>query len=96
MRKIDIGNLFIGELFITGDRYFSNSETFVEGRKRKSEMGKLKINGIVCQSVIYVSGRTQGSEFWRICLKCHCRWKLFNSLGQLLSSLELTNSKIFN
>ena len=26
-------------------------------------IGKLKINGIVSQSVIYVSGSTQGSEF---------------------------------
>ena len=26
-------------------------------------IGKLKINGIVSQSVIYVSGRTQGSDF---------------------------------
>ena len=42
--EFDIGNLFIGELFITSERNFSNSETFVTGRKRISETGKLKIN----------------------------------------------------
>ena len=42
--ELDIGNLFIGELFITSERNFSKSETFVDGRKRKSETGKLKIN----------------------------------------------------
>ena len=32
-------------------------------------IGKLKINGIVSQSVIYLSGSTQGSEFWADLLK---------------------------
>ena len=30
-------------------------------------IGKLKINGIVSQSVIYVSGSTQGSDFEQVC-----------------------------
>ena len=34
-----------------------------KGGKGKSETGKLKINQIVSRSVIYLPGRTQGSEF---------------------------------
>ena len=64
--ELDIGNLFIGELFITSESrtlHFSNSGIFVDGRNKENRVSKLKINGIVSQSVIYLSGRTQGSEF---------------------------------
>ena len=61
-----IGNQFIGELFITSERQniaFLNSGIFVDGRNKENRASKLKINGIVSQSVINLSGRTQGSEF---------------------------------
>ena len=61
-----IGNQFIGELFITSERrtlHFLNSGIFVDGRNKENRASKLKINGIVSQSVINLSGRTQGSEF---------------------------------
>ena len=58
-------------------------------------IGNLKINGIVSQSVIYVSGSTQGSEFWADLLKVSSLLETFDSFGELLSSLELSNSKLF-
>ena len=64
--ELDIGNLFIGELFITSESrtlHFFNSDLFVDGRNKENRASKLKINGFVSQSVIYVSGSTQGSEF---------------------------------
>ena len=45
--EFDIGNLFIGELFITsGNRtlYFSDSDIFMDGRNKEKRIGKLKIN----------------------------------------------------
>ena len=32
-------------------------------------------------------------NFEWICSKCHRHWKHFDSFGELLSSLEITNSK---
>ena len=64
--EFDIGNLFIGELFITSESrtlHFLDSDIFVDGRNKEKRVGKLKINGIVSRSVIYLSGSTQGSEF---------------------------------
>ena len=64
--ELDIGNLFIGELFITSESrtlHFFNIDLFVNGRNKENRVSKLKINGFVSQSVIYVSGSTQGSEF---------------------------------
>ena len=64
--EFDIGNLFIGELFITSENrtlHFLKSAMFVDGRNKENRVSKLKINRIVSQSVIYLSGRTQGSEF---------------------------------
>ena len=61
----NIGNLFIGELFIISeDRtlHFMNSGIFVDGRNQENGANKLRINGIVSQSVIYLSGRTQGMQ----------------------------------
>ena len=56
---LDIEILFIGELLLISE---SRTVTYswMGGIRR---IGKLKINGIVSQSVIYVSGSTQGSEF---------------------------------
>ena len=62
----NIENLFIGELLLISENrtlHFSDSDIFVDGRNKKNRASKLKINGIVSQSVIYLSGRTQGSEF---------------------------------
>ena len=53
--EFDTGNLFIGELFITSESrtlHFSNSGIFMDRRNKEKRAGKLKINGIVCQSVI--------------------------------------------
>ena len=64
--EFDIGNLFIGELFITSESrtlHFSNSGIFMDGRNKENRAIKLKINWIVIRSVIYLSGRTQGSAF---------------------------------
>ena len=57
----------IGELFITSESRtlnFSNSDIFVHGRNKERRVSKLEINWIVSWSVIYLSGRTQGSAFW--------------------------------
>ena len=43
----DIGNLFIGELFITSESrtlHFLKSGIFVDGRNKEKRIGKLKIN----------------------------------------------------
>ena len=60
--ELDIEILFIDEFLVISESRtldFLNSDLFVDGRR----IGKLKINGFVSQSVIYVSGSTQGSEF---------------------------------
>ena len=60
--ELDIEILFFDELLVISESRtldFSNSDLFVDGRR----ISKLKINGFVSQSVIYVSGSTQGSEF---------------------------------
>ena len=70
MREFDFGILFIGELLVTseyGTLHFLDSDIFVDGRNKEKRIGKLKINWIVNQSVIYLSGRTQGSVFEEIC-----------------------------
>ena len=56
-------------------------------------IGKLKIDGFVSQSVIYLSGSTQGSEFWADLLKVSSSLETFDFFDELLSSLEITNSK---
>ena len=60
-RKSNIENLFIGELLVTSENrtlHFSDSDIFVDGRNKENRVSKLKINWIVRQSVIYLSGRT--------------------------------------
>ena len=57
---------FIDELLVISENrtlYFSDSDIFVAGRNKENRASKLKINGIVSWSVIYLSGSTQGSEF---------------------------------
>ena len=64
--ELDIEILFIGELLLISESrtlHFFNSDLFVDGRNKENRASKLKINGFVSQSVIYVSGSTQGSEF---------------------------------
>ena len=48
--EFDIGNLFIGELFITSENrtvHFLDSDIFMDVRNKERGIGKLKINGIV-------------------------------------------------
>ena len=64
--ELDIEILFIGELLLISESRtldFSKSDLFVDGRNKEKRIGKLKINGFVSWSVIYLSGSTQGSEF---------------------------------
>ena len=64
--ELDIEILFIDELLVISESRtldFSNSDLFVDGRNKENRASKLKINGIVSQSVIYLSGSTHGSEF---------------------------------
>ena len=45
--EFDIGNLFIGEMFITSESrtlHFLNSGIFVDGRNKENRAIKLKIN----------------------------------------------------
>ena len=45
--EFDIGNLFIGELFITSDirtLHFSNSDIFVDRRNKENRISKLRIS----------------------------------------------------
>ena len=57
--ELDIEILFIDELLVISE---SRTVTYSRmGGIRK--IGKLRIDGFVSQSVIYVSGSTQGSEF---------------------------------
>ena len=42
---------------------FLDRDIFMDGRNKENRASKLKINGIVSQSVINLSGRTQGSVF---------------------------------
>ena len=62
--ELDIGILFIDELLVISESRKLDFRTvtylWMGGIRR---IGKLKINGIVSQSLIYVSGSTQGSEF---------------------------------
>ena len=55
--EFDIGNQFIGELFITSESKtldLSNSDLFVDGRNKVKRQPQ--INRIVSQSVINLSG----------------------------------------
>ena len=64
--ELDIAILFIGELLLISENrtlHSSDSDLFVDGRNKERRLSKLKINGFVSQSVIYLSGSTQGSEF---------------------------------
>ena len=64
--ELDIEILFIDELLVISEGRtldFSNSDLFMDGRNKENRASKLKVNGIVSQSVIYLSGSTQGSEF---------------------------------
>ena len=70
--ELDIGILLIDELLViseSGTLDFSNSDLFVDGSNKENKVSKLRINWIVSQSVIYLSGSTQGSEFWADLLK---------------------------
>ena len=62
--ELDIGILFIDELLVISDSRKLDFQTvtysWMGGIRRIS---KLKINGFVSRSVIYLSGSTQGSEF---------------------------------
>ena len=65
--ELDIEILFIDELLLISENrtlHSSDSDIFVDGRNKERKIGKLKINWIVSRSVIYLSGSTQGSEFW--------------------------------
>ena len=57
--ELDIVILFIDELLVINE---SRTVTYswMGGIRR---LGKLKIDGFVSRSVIYLSGSTQGSEF---------------------------------
>ena len=64
--ELDIDILFIDELLVISENrtlHFSDSDIFVDGSNKENRASKLKIDGIVSRSVIYLSGRTQGSEF---------------------------------
>ena len=64
--ELDIGILFIGELLLISENrtlHSLDSDLFVDGRNKERRLSKLKINGFVSRSVIYLSGSTQGSEF---------------------------------
>ena len=62
--ELDIEILFIGELLLIseGRKFDFRTVTYswMGGIRR---IGKLKIDRFVSQSVIYLSGSTQGSEF---------------------------------
>ena len=62
--ELDIGILFIDELLVISDSrkldFRTVTSLWMGGIRR---IGKLKINGFVSRSVIYLSGSTQGSEF---------------------------------
>ena len=62
--ELDIEILFIGELKLISEGRKLDFRTvtylWMGGIRR---IGKLKIDGFVSQSVIYLSGSTQGSEF---------------------------------
>ena len=62
--ELDIGILFIDELLVLSDSrkfdFRTVTYSWMGGIRR---IGKLKINGFVSRSVIYLSGSTQGSEF---------------------------------
>ena len=96
--ELDIVILFIDELLVISENrtlHSSNSDLFVDGRK-ENRASKLRINWIVSRSVIYLSGSTQGSEFWADLLKVSSSLKTFVSFGELLSSLEFNNSKFIH
>ena len=62
--ELDIGILLIDELLVISDSrkldFPTVTYSWMGGIRR---IGKLKIDGFVSQSVIYLSGSTQGSEF---------------------------------
>ena len=73
---LDIEILFIDELLVISE---SRTVTYswMGGIRR---IGKLRINGLVSRSVIYLSGSTQGSEFWVDLLKVSSSLETFRFL----------------
>ena len=81
--ELDIEILFIDELLVISESRtldFLKSDLFVDGRNQENKVSKLKINGIVSQSVIYLSGSTQGSEFCTDLLKVSSSLETFRFL----------------
>ena len=64
------------------------------GGIRKRKIGKLRINWIVSRSVIYLSGSTQGSEFWADLLKVSSSLEITDSKFQLVNCWSLV--KVWN
>ena len=63
------------------------------GGIRRIEQTNSKLTEL-CASQWYIcQAELKEVYFKRICWQCHHRWKHFDSFGELLSSLEITNSK---
>ena len=63
------------------------------GGIRRIEQTNLKLTEL-CASQWYIcQAELKEVNFEQICWQCHCHWKHFDSIGELLSSLEITNSK---
>ena len=95
--ELDIGILFIDELLViseSGTLDFSNSDLFVDGRNKENKVSKLRINWIVSRSVIYLSGSTQGSEFWADLLKVSSLLETFWFLWWIV--IIIGNNKLKN
>ena len=75
---------------------FSNSGIFVDGRNKEKRISNSKLAEL-CASQWYIcQAELKEVNFEQICWQCHHRWKLFDSFDELVSSLEITNSKKFS
>ena len=63
------------------------------GGIKRIEQSNSRLTELCCQSVIYFSGRTQGSIFLSRFADSVIIIGNFDSFDELLSSLEITNSK---
>ena len=85
--------LFIDELLVISEsgtlHFWTVTYLWLGGIRR---IGKLKINGFVSQSVIYLSGSTQRSEFWADLLKVSSSLETFRFLWWIV--IIIGNNKL--
>ena len=97
MKWIDIGNLFIGELFITSEGTFHTVKHLWMGGKGKVKQANSRLTELWAGRWYICLAELKEVNVGGLATSVIIVGKLFDSFGELLSSsLELAKSEIFN